>query len=653
MFHQKSSCLYRKVMSKKQIQSSVLVAIIVVSSLVLLSWVTGIQALLNLIPGAPTMKFNTALLFLFVSFSIIFTGNRSKILNSLAIVLAFATFIISSTTLLQYILNFNLGIDNLFFTDILTQKNPGRMSRATAFCFMLLAISKVLRGFQRTKSLKSINYLITIVAIISLLVISTYLLQLISSNYVLVFNSMAIHTACLFFIASLAISFKHPDHSYVGFLTGRYIGSRQARNLLPFVVGLPIILSATLLYVMNSGFLQTDYGIAVYTISYAVISIIYFSSIFTKLNKADQERFKLEDHLRASNEELAQYKLALDQSSIVSITDYEGNILYVNQKFVEISGYSQEEAIGNTHQLVNSGHHPLSFFKDLWKVIKNGSVWVGGIKNRNKWGGFYWVHAVIVPLRNASGEVDQFLTIKQDITQKTILSQQYENLKLRNKEIEQFAYIASHDLQEPLKTLKSMSSLLQNEYNHKLEGDGEKILNFISKAAYRMSELVKGLLDYSIIGIHKELEYVDTNVVITEVEKDMAVLLESSAAEINYENLPELKAYKTELRILFQNLIQNAIKFKSHNRSPKVSISASKEEQNFKFCVMDNGIGVSSDQLTNIFGLFKRLHSKQAYKGTGIGLAHCEKIVHLHGGTIWAESEPNEGTKIFFTIPIL
>ncbi len=639
-------------MSKKQLQFFLCALVLFVSSIVLLSWLTNIRFLLNLIPGAPTMKFNTALLFLFISFSIILTGNRSKILNLVAIALAFATFIISTMTLYQYLFNLNLGIDNLFFTDTLTAKNPGRMSRATAFSFMMLSIAKILRGFERTKQLKSINYLITIVAIISLLVTSTYLLQFITSNYVLVFNSMAIHTAILFLLASLAISFKHPDHSYVGFLTGRYIGSKQARNLLPFVVGLPIILSSVLLYMMNIGFLETDYGIALYTIIFALISILYFSFIFTKLNKVDQERFKLEENLRASNEELQQYKLALDQSSIVSITDYEGRINYVNQKFVEISGYSQKEAIGNTHQLVNSGHHQRSFFKEMWKTIKSGSVWVGGIKNRTKSGDFYWVHTVIVPLRNAEGEVERFLTIKQDITKKTILANQYESLKLRNKEIEQFTYIASHDLQEPLRTLKSMSGMLQKRYGATLEGDGEKMLNFISKAAFRMSDLVKGLLDYSVIGVNKELEYVNTSILIEEVKNDLASLIKSNDAKIKYEDLPDLKAYKTELRSLFQNLLQNAIKFKFPGTAPEVWVTAFKDEQNFKFCIKDNGIGISKDQLTNIFGLFKRLQNRKDYEGTGIGLAHCEKIVHLHGGTIWAESEPNQGTSIIFTIPI-
>jgi PAS domain S-box-containing protein len=639
-------------MKKQPLQIVLPSVIIAVSSLVLLGWSIGMDYVLNIIPGAPTMKFNTALLFICISFSIILLGKRNKLLKGIALGLAIFTFILSSLTLSQYLFSLNLGIDNLFLNDTLTAKNPGRMSRATAFCFMLLSAAKILRGIKPNRQVKIKDYLVTVVAIISLLVISTYLLMIITDSHVLVFNSMAIHTAIMFFLSSFAISLKHPDHSYVGFLTGRFVGSKQARSLLPFVVGLPIILSGGLLYSMNTGFLDSDYGIALYTISYAVLSLAYFSVIFTKLNNADEERSRLEEELKASNQELQQYKLALDESSIISITDLNGTITYVNDKFTEVSGFSKEEAVGKTHKIVNSDHHPDSFFNDLWKTIKNGSVWVGGIKNKTKSDSFYWAHVVIVPMRNISGETESFLTIEQDITQQTVLSNQYENLKLRNKEIEQFAYIASHDLQEPLKTLKSMTNILHKEYSDTLERDGEKIVGFISSAAMRMSALVKALLDYSIIGIHKELTKVDTSALVNSVKKDLFGLIETSNATIHYSDLPKIKAYPTELRLLFQNLISNAIKYKSPEKTPEIYISAFKDKQYYKFCVQDNGIGIAHDQLTNIFGLFKRLHKKRDYEGTGIGLAHCEKIIHLHGGSIWAESDLGKGSKFYFTIPI-
>ncbi|WP_085518579.1 sensor histidine kinase [Marivirga sericea] len=598
------------------------------------------------------MKFNTALLFLFIGLAIALVGHQNKYLHTFAVLISGIVFIISFLTLFQYIFSFNFGIDNLFFEDTITSTYPGRMSRATALCFLLLSTTKVLRGVKTTHDLKFLNYLVTLVAIISLLVFSTYLLQFVTDNYVLIFNSMALHTAILFFLASLAISLKHPDHSYVGFLTGKYVGNKQARSLLPFVVGLPVILSAALLYFLNSGVLATAYGVTLYTVCFAAISIFYFSFIFQKLNISDQERVKLEEELRASNQELFQYKAALDESSIVTITDVEGAVIYVNKKFEEISGYTKDEVIGKTLEIVNSGHHGDSFFKSMWNTIKAGNVWVGGLKNKKKSGDFYWVHTVIVPLRNTKGEIERYISIKQDITQKTILSNQYKNLKLRNKEVEQFTYLASHDLQEPLRTMKSMSALLKKRYGAEELGEDAKIVDFISDSAVRMSTMVKGLLDYSLIGLDKEPEMVDTAALLGIVKEDIQTLIESKDATITCRDLPSLKAYKTELRLVFQNLLQNSIKFRSPDRELEISVFARKKKESYEFCVQDNGLGIDKDHLSSIFGLFKQLHNKRAFKGTGIGLAHCEKIIHLHGGSIWAESGPAEGTSIYFTIPV-
>lgn len=526
------------------------------------------------------------------------------------------------------------------------------MSITTTFGFMILSIAKLLRYSSNSKFLKSADYILALVAIISLLAISNYALQLLTSKNVLVFDSMAIHTALLFFLISFSISLKYPDYSFVGFLIGKYSGSKQARRLLPFIVLLPIILSAVLLYAFNLVLLNTSLGLALYTICYTLISILYFSLIFKKLNNSDEVRTNLEAALQIVNQTLNQYKLALDKSSILAITDNLGFINYVNDKFTEVSGFTQEEAIGQPFKIVNSGHHSAIFFEDLWATILQGEVWIGGIKNKSKTGEFFWIHTVIVPILNTKGQVEQFLTIGQDITHLTILSNQYKNLKLKNKEIEQFTYLASHDLQEPLKTLKSMSNLLQMEYGDKLNDGAKKSLDYISAAATRMGDLIKALLDYSLIGKHHQVEAINTNT-IESVLLDLSILIDESGAKVTSENSPILKAYKTEFRLLFQNLIQNAIKFKSQERPSEIFISSKNDGEFYTFCVKDNGIGIPNEQLMNIFGLFKRLHKKSVFNGTGIGLAHCEKIINLHGGIIWATSELNKGTSIYFTIPLL
>ncbi len=230
------------------------------------------------------------------------------------------------------------------------------------------------------------------------------------------------------------------------------------------------------------------------------------------------------------------------------------------------------------------------------------------------------------------------------------LAEQNRILKNQNKELEQFTYITSHDLQEPLRSLVSFTELFEQEFAGKLDGNGDLYIDFISKSSRRMQELVKGLLDYSRIGREKQLVEVDCNQIVKDVLSDMAITLAESKAKISFDNLPQLKGYPTELRQLFQNLISNAVKFRKKGVVSEVKISVQEQKKDWLFSVQDNSIGIDEKDMHKLFVIFKRLHNREEYEGTGIGLAHCKKIVELHGGTIWAESKLGEGSIFKFTI---
>ncbi|MEO0468170.1 MAG: ATP-binding protein [Bacteroidota bacterium] len=225
------------------------------------------------------------------------------------------------------------------------------------------------------------------------------------------------------------------------------------------------------------------------------------------------------------------------------------------------------------------------------------------------------------------------------------------SLEARSKEIEQFNYITSHDLQEPLRTISNYSSYLTRSYTHKLDDRGLKSLEFISGAAKRMSVLIRGILDYSRIGQQKEWTQVDCQDVLTNVVADLALRIEETQARVDIGDMPRIKAHEPEIRALFQNLISNAIKFVPTERSPRIHVSAQQKEQNWIFAIADNGIGIEEAYRERIFTIFQRLHTQREYEGTGIGLSHCRKIVKAHQGDIWFESEPNEGTTFYFSIP--
>jgi two-component system, chemotaxis family, sensor kinase Cph1 len=221
---------------------------------------------------------------------------------------------------------------------------------------------------------------------------------------------------------------------------------------------------------------------------------------------------------------------------------------------------------------------------------------------------------------------------------------------LRNEELEQFAYVASHDLQEPLITIKSFIDLLGEEYGDKLGEVGKQYLDFISESSYGLSSVVKDLLDYSRLGTNRKMTKVDCNKLIESIQKDLTSTISKSKATFKVEKLPEITGFKTELRLLFQNLISNAIKFCAGDTPPHIIITAQKGK-NWTFSIQDNGIGIAKENQKKIFTIFQRLHSKNNYEGTGIGLAQCKKIINLHGGEIWVNSKQDLGSTFCFSIP--
>ena len=232
----------------------------------------------------------------------------------------------------------------------------------------------------------------------------------------------------------------------------------------------------------------------------------------------------------------------------------------------------------------------------------------------------------------------------------TELERTKNELELKNKELTQFAHMVSHDLKEPLRTVSGFVKLIENKYQNKLDEQAHKLLDFISNATDRMRILINDLLDYGSIGQVKEMMTVDCKKLIEVVQQDLQAIIKDTNATIDVAELPKIKGYQTELRLLFQNLISNSIKFSKPGIAPKIKISA-KEQDGWTFSIQDNGIGISDEHMDKIFIAFRRLHSKSEFEGSGIGLAHCKKIVELHNGKLWVTSKYGEGSTFHFTMP--
>ncbi len=224
-------------------------------------------------------------------------------------------------------------------------------------------------------------------------------------------------------------------------------------------------------------------------------------------------------------------------------------------------------------------------------------------------------------------------------------------LEQSNKELQQFAYVASHDLREPLRMISSFLQLLERRYNEQLDEDANEFIEFAVDGAKRLDSMIKDLLEYSRVANKKrKFNDVDLNEVLERTNLNLKLAIDDNNAEIIANKLPTLSGDEQLLVQLFQNLISNSIKYRS-KENPIIQISVNNELNQFIFSFKDNGIGISTKHLERIFTIFQRLHTREEYEGTGIGLAIAQKIVQQHGGQIWAESEPGEGTIIHFTIP--
>lgn len=338
------------------------------------------------------------------------------------------------------------------------------------------------------------------------------------------------------------------------------------------------------------------------------------------------------------------------------IVNHQGMIQLANIQVTNIFGYDQDELIGqNVSELIpqtHGAHHE----KHIKAYFENPKVRSMGPELRlmgcRKSGDSFPVEVSLSPIETEEGLLVSAAI--RDITDRKRGELERDDfmaqLKAKNKELEQFAYVVSHDLQEPLRTIMKFSELLTTRYGGSLDEKGRKMLWFVNDSSERLSKLIRHLLEFSRIGCDAQFENVDCNIILHEVVRDLDTLISERGGTVKVADLPQIMSYSTEMRILFLNLIANAVKFSRENIAPIVEVGVEDQETEWQFWVKDNGVGIREDQLERIFIIFQRLHSANLYPGYGIGLTKCQKIVELLKGRIWVESMVGNGSTFFFTI---
>jgi PAS domain S-box-containing protein len=492
--------------------------------------------------------------------------------------------------------------------------------------------------------------------------------------------------------------------------------------------------------------------------------------------------------IEASLKVISDLKAALDEHAIVAITDPQGKITYVNDKFCTISKYSREELLGQDHRIINSGHHSKEFIQDLWTTITHGKVWKGEIKNKAKDGSFYWVDTTIVPFLTEDGKPRQYVAIRSDITERKVAEtaaswlaavvessddaiisktpegiitswnrgaekifgytaaecigksmlmlfppervgeepallariklgervdhfetvritksgklidvsvtlspirnnrgeiigaskiarditerkaaqekiqqlnaeleqrviQRTAELEAANKELEAFSYSVSHDLRAPLRAVNGFAGIVLEDFSSQLPEEGKRYLERIRNGGQQMGELIDDLLAFSRLSRQSmNRQPVNSVRIVRDVLEELKPQQNGRQVETRIEDLPSCNGDPVLLKQVWVNLLSNAIKYTRDREPAIVEVGCTQDNGGKVYFVRDNGTGFDMQYAHKLFGVFQRLHRADEFEGTGVGLAIVQRIIHRHGGRVWAEAEINRGATFYFTI---
>jgi PAS domain S-box-containing protein len=358
--------------------------------------------------------------------------------------------------------------------------------------------------------------------------------------------------------------------------------------------------------------------------------------------------------LQKSEERYRMLYESIRDAILVANTDRE--VISCNPAFTDLFGYTLDEIRGRKTRLIYEDEEEFNLVREILEERQDESNFFFTPNYRKKSGTVFPGETNLFYLRDDAGEVQGFIGLVRDITARRQAQKQIAtyaaDLERSNRELEQFAYVVSHDLQEPVRTVKNWLGLLEDRYRGEMDERAERYIDHAVDGARRMQEMIRALLDLSRVGTRgQELAPTDLEVVLGRTLRSLRRVIEDADAQVTCDSLPTVMADRAQLAQVFQNLVANAIKFRREGVPPRVHVSAKRQGDEWVFSVADNGIGIDPQQTERIFEVFQRLHTDEEYPGLGMGLALCKRIVERHGGRIWVESEPGQGSMFCFTLP--
>jgi len=620
--------------------------LIAVGTMVLIAWIYDVESLKQVVQGWPTMKVNTAIGFLLCGAALLIVlRDRSHILY--AQLIGSLVGAIGVLTLYEYATAIDLGIDQLLFHESLSDAGisiPGRMGIVTAISFSIVGFVFVTLN---NRSLIYVHQFILVCGVyVMLFIVNGFLFKYETIVAISPLIMVAIHTAILYILLSLALLSLTSGAGFMALFISPTSGGLILRRLYTGTIIIPFAIGWLRMLGQDAQLYSNEFGVVLFAFLVILILGIFVSWIALIIHRLDLERNSFQQELVESREHFRN----LFENAPVGMCRFNldgTGLTAVNDKLAELTGYSKEEILSNRLQI-------------LWVTPSDWETMISDVRKK----GFLTDRETVIRTKNGAKKYcltsikllgnDSFIEVSWiDISERKHAEEKLtgtmKELERSNKELEQFAYVASHDLQAPLQSILGNAELLEEEMGGSISASQKEYIQYIRDGLSRMQSFIKGLLTYSRAGTSKKFVPVNMYDTLEEILVTFSSVIHNKDISITFDPLPTITADALQMKQLVQNLVGNAIKFRTPNPL-SIHVGVREHADEWEFMVKDNGIGIDEKYFDQIFVVFQRLHTNDAYEGTGIGLALCKKIVELHKGRMWVESELGRGTIFYFTI---
>lgn len=639
----------------------------------LFAWAADIDWLLGLAPGWAMMRPLSALCLILAGVALHLHRNRRfHALGPLLVAIA----LLALASLVQDIIGRPLGVDTLLFRDAVValdrNPHPGRMAQIVVVEFLLFCLCLALP--RRTRPLyRLVGRVATLGLVIALVGLAGYVLGAHGLAQLGGFTAMAAHTALAFALLFGDVLLAQRDRNWLRFLFSPSPGAGIARSLLPYILGWPLAVGFAI-PIIDPFLRMPRLDLAVALVLVMIILVVLVLRIAGRIDRAERARQAAARAQSASEARLASI-VASAMDAIITI-DSEQRVVLFNTAAERLFGCAAAEAIGTPVESFIPPRYRAAHAEYVRRFSETGTTSramgrLGALAGLRCDGSEFPIEASIsqvevdgqklytVILRDISERVRAEAEIhrlnadlERRVEQRTAeLARANAALLKSNQELQQFAHVAAHDLQTPLRSISGFAQLLRQDCQGKYGERADLFVQQLVDNTRRMQTLIQDLLAYAELGdAARPFQPVDCRKVFDDVLAALAAPIADTGAQVSCGELPVVMGERTMLTQLLQNLVDNGIKYRGE-ASPRVHVAAVRQGTEWVFSVSDNGIGIASKHQERIFEVFRRLHTPQAYPGTGIGLAICRRVVEHHGGRIWVESESGKGSVFKFTLP--